>query len=506
MPLQLLLREQLPNRLGGVLVDTVELTGLTPPISGAVTFRLYGPDVPDCSGTPAYTSPPVVSGTTTVTSPPFVPTQPGRYQWTTEYLGDGGSPHLLPVCGEANESVDIRAGDPRYGVNSKSRWTGLAVVSQSWFNDVANLGVGRVRLDIRWDPSDGLYADCDATVATVDAGLAPFITAIQQYLERDIRPLIVLGGGILNMRLSTSPQFNPLGSGTCLLNFPLPPAPPPVVPPVSMNYITAFAARAAYIAKQLYAEGARDFQIWNEPNAPLSPDGVTPNPEYIPVEDVAVFANLVSTAAKAIRDTPGINPSEVHIVTGGISFVDASVISGSAQTYVLETMEAMRDHAFAPQWNAIGIQPYVDVLDPLGDPLSPSPIGTLLDNLRTALDTLDPPIAEKTIWITEFGTQRVCEQGPPGIFSCIPSEEDQTSLHAKSLRAWYAAINARLLTTANPIVGAAFWFSHERLPDPQFATQVAGNYGLTNTLGGVINPDQDHWEAWKSLRFLMDNA
>ena len=68
--------------LGGALTDQATVSGLVNPVAGAsVTFRLYPPSAPTCTGTPVFTDTKTVaiSGTTaTATSDAFTPTVRGR--------------------------------------------------------------------------------------------------------------------------------------------------------------------------------------------------------------------------------------------------------------------------------------------------------------------------------------------------------------------------------------------------------------------------------------------
>jgi len=71
--------------VAGRLTDQATVTGLVNPVPGAtVTFRLYAPSAPTCTGTPLLTSvkPVALAGTTaTATSDAFRPTVPGVHRW-----------------------------------------------------------------------------------------------------------------------------------------------------------------------------------------------------------------------------------------------------------------------------------------------------------------------------------------------------------------------------------------------------------------------------------------
>ncbi len=100
--------------VGGLVNDQATVTGLVDPVAGGtVTFRLYGPASPLCTGPPLFVSTTSVqlAGTTaTATSAPFATTVTGTHRWVATY---GGDAHNLPIagtCGAAGESVEVTAG------------------------------------------------------------------------------------------------------------------------------------------------------------------------------------------------------------------------------------------------------------------------------------------------------------------------------------------------------------------------------------------------------------
>ena len=62
------------------ITDSAILSGGANP-TGTITFRLYGPDDTDCSGTPVHTSTVNVHGNGTYTSSAFTPSRQGTYRW-----------------------------------------------------------------------------------------------------------------------------------------------------------------------------------------------------------------------------------------------------------------------------------------------------------------------------------------------------------------------------------------------------------------------------------------
>jgi hypothetical protein len=93
--------------LGGSVHDTATLSGGVGP-AGTITFRLYGPDEPNCGGAPAFTSTvPVSSGNGSYDSADFTPAQAGTYRWTAEYSGDGNHDAASSGCNAAGETVTV---------------------------------------------------------------------------------------------------------------------------------------------------------------------------------------------------------------------------------------------------------------------------------------------------------------------------------------------------------------------------------------------------------------
>jgi hypothetical protein len=104
-----------PVPLGGAISDTATIANTAPqpdgsPAGGTVTFWAYGPDDPDCSGDPAFTSDPIpVSGDGDYLSGDFVPTLAGTYLWIAEYSGDppNTSGPVSGDCGAEGETSEV---------------------------------------------------------------------------------------------------------------------------------------------------------------------------------------------------------------------------------------------------------------------------------------------------------------------------------------------------------------------------------------------------------------
>jgi hypothetical protein len=104
-----------PVTLGDPISDTATLSGATDDATGTITFNVYGPDVEDCSGEPAFTSVVDVNGNGVYSSDPtpndpsddFVPGAVGTYRWTAEYSGDENNGAVSSDCNAPNEASDV---------------------------------------------------------------------------------------------------------------------------------------------------------------------------------------------------------------------------------------------------------------------------------------------------------------------------------------------------------------------------------------------------------------
>lgn len=86
--------------IGVALTDVAHLSGGDNP-GGAVTFQLFGPNDPACSGTAVqtFTGMPVSNGSAT-TTPAFVTAKAGVYHWAAAYSGDTNNFAASAACGE----------------------------------------------------------------------------------------------------------------------------------------------------------------------------------------------------------------------------------------------------------------------------------------------------------------------------------------------------------------------------------------------------------------------
>ena len=90
----------------GAISDTATLAGGTAP-TGTITFSVFGPNNPTCTGVPLSTSTVTVAGAGAYASGPFRPTAPGTYLFVASYSGDASNAAATTACGDANESVTL---------------------------------------------------------------------------------------------------------------------------------------------------------------------------------------------------------------------------------------------------------------------------------------------------------------------------------------------------------------------------------------------------------------
>ena len=102
-----------PVTLGSSISDTATVTGAPAPVpvpTGTVTFNLFGPANPTCTGAPIFTStnpvggPPPAPPAVQAVSGSFTPTAAGTYQWVAIYSGDANYPTATSPCGAPGEA------------------------------------------------------------------------------------------------------------------------------------------------------------------------------------------------------------------------------------------------------------------------------------------------------------------------------------------------------------------------------------------------------------------
>lgn len=92
--------------VGEAVHDTATLIGGYAP-TGSITFVLFGPDDPTCSGPVLAESTVSVSGEGSYESAAVTPAVPGEYQWVAEYSGDSNNGPAGTTCGESEQAVTV---------------------------------------------------------------------------------------------------------------------------------------------------------------------------------------------------------------------------------------------------------------------------------------------------------------------------------------------------------------------------------------------------------------
>jgi hypothetical protein len=123
--------------VGLPIYDSARLTGFAP--TGSITFDLFGPDDPTCSGTPIFTSATLVNGNGTYNSERFTPTASGTYRWQATYSGDPNNNSIGPTaCGDRAEQVAVTvSADPQFATSASA-----AVSPGRAIHDTAHLSGG----------------------------------------------------------------------------------------------------------------------------------------------------------------------------------------------------------------------------------------------------------------------------------------------------------------------------------------------------------------------------
>jgi hypothetical protein len=116
--------------VGQPITDVATLSGGFNP-TGTLTFRIYGPDDPTCSG-PSGASVVVVSGNGNYSPGPFVPTRRGTYHWVVTYSGDPNNLAATSPCGAPGEVSVVGARPTGIAVFRGGSWLYRDGPTQQW--------------------------------------------------------------------------------------------------------------------------------------------------------------------------------------------------------------------------------------------------------------------------------------------------------------------------------------------------------------------------------------
>ena len=169
----LVTRASAPVVVGGQLGDTATLgEGVAP--TGAVTFRLFGPDDATCA-TEVFASVVAVTGNGEYISAPFATTTPGLYRWIAAYGGDGANASVTGACGDANESTVVVPATPTLVTRASAPVVvgGHSATPPPWGEGVAPTGAVTFRL----------FGPDDATCATEVFASVVAVTGNGEYIR-----------------------------------------------------------------------------------------------------------------------------------------------------------------------------------------------------------------------------------------------------------------------------------------------------------------------------------
>lgn len=160
------------GNIGVTLNDSANLSGGNSP-TGSITFKLFSPSDPTCSGTAAFTNVVSVSSNNTYnTSSGFTSNATGTWHWTATYSGDSNNTSVSSSC--ADEPVTVNKVSP--SISTTPSAGGVVGVT---LNDTATLTggyspTGTVTFTL-YPPSD---STCAGAASYTDAdGSAPYDTS-----------------------------------------------------------------------------------------------------------------------------------------------------------------------------------------------------------------------------------------------------------------------------------------------------------------------------------------
>ncbi|MCA1690148.1 MAG: PKD domain-containing protein, partial [Actinobacteria bacterium] len=163
--------------LGSSTTDRATLTTSpgSPAPTGTVTFQVYGPADPSCTGPPLATSTSQVTGGG-AQSASFTPTAVGTYRFVASYGGDVANNPAATACGDPGEAVVVK-GQPAISTHVAQAAVGVGQAISDTATVIAGQGVpaptGTVTFKI-YGPSDATCAGTPAftVIANLSGGTA----------------------------------------------------------------------------------------------------------------------------------------------------------------------------------------------------------------------------------------------------------------------------------------------------------------------------------------------
>jgi hypothetical protein len=278
---------------------------------------------------------------------------------------------FLPVL-PVNQPAPGILGNDAFGISDGSLYTLSDDALDAEFEDIALIGVGRVRSDLPWDIVKGRGVDASPNWGPVDRVVA---VAARYHLT-----LIFI--------LNSPPRW--AVSADCPSSIECPPD------------IGAFADFATAAVARYAPRGVHDWEIWNEPNLKSN---------WLPAADAQTYTALLKAAYAAIKSAD----PEAVVISGGLS----PAATGSGTISPTDFLTGMYAAGARNYFDAVGDHPY-------SFPLSPSTIQpwnawSQMDAMAVSLRSImkDNDDSGKQIWITEYGAPT---GGPSGVSEAIQAE------------------------------------------------------------------------------------
>jgi hypothetical protein len=148
--------------VGVAISDSVTLGSGTSP-TGTMTFSLYSPLDPTCSGAPLFTSTKAVNGNGYYASASFVTQLAGTYRWTAAYSGDANNYAVVTPCGLSSATVTVAKRTPTLSNAASPLSSAGGLSTKATLNGANPTGTITFRL---WGPNNMMCAGAPVFTTT----------------------------------------------------------------------------------------------------------------------------------------------------------------------------------------------------------------------------------------------------------------------------------------------------------------------------------------------------
>ncbi|HEY5198867.1 MAG TPA: IPT/TIG domain-containing protein [Solirubrobacteraceae bacterium] len=365
--------------LGGGFSDAATLTAPPggPPPSGTVTFRVYGPADPNCTGPVVFSSTNTLAGATTPSSS-FTPPSPGTYEVIAIYSGDTNYGSVATACGDPAEVAVVGLGPTLTGLSPSSGPAGgldTVTITGSDLTGASTVNFGGV-------PTLATVIGSTEVIATAPAGSGSVnVTVTTPFGTTPIVPADVY----------TYAAAAPAGLPSTVIVTAIA-AHPPVVETGSTTKITTSTARFTGTVDTDGLVGSARFEYTVRLSGGASITGRTAD------RPVGVLGALVTA------DVAGLLPDSRYRVRL-VATNAAGITVGAATSFTTAASRSPARPVLGRTFNATPISGLVDVRLPgAGQPVTPLtdarhlPVGTTLDTRHGAV--------RLTVAATSPGTDR----------------------------------------------------------------------------------------------------